>query len=216
MDSDDWIDPDTLERCYDKCREHSLDFAFFDAVSFSDSDEDTFWVEYRRAAFYPGIMKGTDAMLSMLRDRRYRCTVCMSLFSRKFLDRIGASFRSGIIHEDELFSALVYFNAQRIEAVDAAFYHRRIRGNSTMTGGFSKRNVDGYLTVLKESRAYAKGNNDAKKARRHLSTAIFEALMLSGWCLPASQKIRILGAMLMHPYAFRPRAFAVFLLKRSL
>ncbi|MFR0894323.1 MAG: glycosyltransferase family 2 protein [Alistipes onderdonkii] len=37
MDSDDLLEPDALERCYERCQSDRLDFVFFDAESFGAS-----------------------------------------------------------------------------------------------------------------------------------------------------------------------------------
>ena len=215
LDSDDTLQPNTLERCHALCERDQLDFVFFDARSFGPgADSESGWQDYHRAAHYPGIRRGPSTMQAMLHDGRYRCSVCMSLFRTAFLQRIGARFYPGIIHEDELFSALVYFRAERIEAIDAEFYNRRVRGESTMTKRFSRRNVDGYLTVIREAAAYVDGS-ETRQAYRLLVQSILLSLMHNGWCLPAKEKRRIIACLLRHPYAFRLRPFAILLLKKG-
>lgn len=214
MDSDDWIDADTLERCYELCERDNLDFCFFDGVSFGEEETGSGWQDYHRAALYGGIRKGHEAMAEMLKDGRYRCTVCMSLFRMSFLQKYGIRFRAGIIHEDELFSAQVYFNANRIESLNAEFYHRRLRGESTMTRKFSKRNVDGYMTVIAGCLEYVRTvAPEARKACRRLVSTILLSMMQNGYSLPAAEKMRVVGAVIRHPYSFRFRPFCILLLK---
>ena len=210
MDSDDMIRPETLERCLDLCVRDNLDFAFFDATSFGAESTGVGWQDYHRAAYYPGVLSGPETMARMLADGRYRCSVCMSVFRACFIK--GIEFHSGIIHEDELYSARVYFKAQRIEGIPEEFYLRRLRTDSTMTRRFSKRNVDGYLTVVREAPGYAL-TPSSKKACRALVSSIFLSLMHNGWCLPFGQKMRIVGSLAAHPYAFRFKPFCVLLLK---
>jgi len=215
MDSDDWIEPDTLERCTSICDRDNLDFAFFDAVSFGEVTG-WGWQDYHRAASYPGIWNGTELMESMLRDGKYRCSVCMSLFRKSFLDRISARFKVGIIHEDELFSALVYFNAKRVEGVEAEFYHRRVRGESTMTKRFTKRNVDGYLAVVDEGEKYARPLKPlADRAYKMLVDSVMTALMHNGYSLPAAEKARIVRKLAKHPYCFKFKPFCILLFKKG-
>lgn len=215
MDSDDIIEPDTLEKCFELCEKDKLDFAFFDASSFGGASKDSAWADYHRAAFYPGIRDGVETMERMLEDKRYRCSVCMSLFRKSFLDSNGIRFMPGIIHEDELFSALVYFNARRIEGIPTDFYLRRIRNDSTMTSAFSKRNVDGYLTVIRETDRYvAQKAPYAGNANRLLVKSIMLALMQNGYLLGAKDKLRILAALAAHPYSFRFKPFCILLFKR--
>ncbi|MGM9748202.1 MAG: glycosyltransferase family 2 protein, partial [Candidatus Cryptobacteroides sp.] len=87
MDSDDWIGPDTLKKCVEKCREENLDFVFFDAVSFgADFDSASCpWFDYHRSSSYTAPADGCSVMLDMLSKGLYRCSVCMCLFRRDFI-----------------------------------------------------------------------------------------------------------------------------------
>lgn len=214
MDSDDWIEPDTLERCYELCERDNLDFCFFDGVSFGDELTGSKWQDYHRAASYKGVRKGYEIMYEMLKDGKYRCTVCMSLFRTSFLNKFKTRFHSGIIHEDELFSAQVYFNANRIESINAEFYHRRLRGNSIMTRKFGKRNVDGYMTVIDGCFEHVRTIAPrAKKTCRRLVSTILLSMMHNGYALPANEKVRIVKAVFRHPYSFRLKPFCILMLK---
>ena len=52
MDSDDLLEPDALERCYERCQSDRLDFVFFDAESFGAAASDAAWFDYRRAKYF--------------------------------------------------------------------------------------------------------------------------------------------------------------------
>ena len=52
MDSDDLLEPDALERCYERCQSDRLDFVFFDAESFGTTASDAAWFDYRRAKYF--------------------------------------------------------------------------------------------------------------------------------------------------------------------
>lgn len=214
MDSDDWIEPETLKCCYELCERDNLDFCFFDGVSFGEKESGSGWQDYHRSAMYAGVRKGHETMCEMLADGKYRCTVCMSLFRASFLNKYKLKFQSGIIHEDELFSALVYFNANRIESLEAEFYHRRLRGDSTMTRKFDRRNVDGYLTVVDSCIEYVRTfTPDARRACRLLVSTIMLSMMHNGYMLPFNEKKRIVKAVMKHPYSFRFKPFCILLLK---
>lgn len=221
MDSDDWIESGTLERCVRECEEDNLDFVFFDGVSSRDDGSidaaKDKWLDYHRGGEYPDVQTGSSVMLDMLKKGIYKCTVCMSLFRRKFLDDNTLRFQDGMKrYEDEIFSAKAYSCAQRIKGIPFEFYHRRVRENSTMTAQFGKRNVDGYLEVAAEINAFFKGRED-NGIRRELISTFMLSLMHNGWKLPVKEKTGIAEAVLIkYPWTFRLKPFAAFLFKKFL
>jgi hypothetical protein len=79
----------------------------------------------------------------MLRDGVYRCSVCLNLFSMDLINKLPYRFYPGIIHEDELFTAMLYMLAKRVESIPKDYYHRRLRPESIMTtSSFSNKNVE--------------------------------------------------------------------------
>lgn len=214
LDSDDWIEPDTLEKCVDLCDKRNLDFAFFDAVNFGSEIN---WCDYHRAAIYPHTQSGPTIMCDMLKRGIYRCSVCMSMYRRTFLSKKHIRFQEGIIHEDELFSAIAYFNASRVQGIAKDFYHRRLHDDSTMTRTFSKKNVDGYLSVAKAVRKSGRLIPDCKEAMRRLISSYMLSLMHNGWNLPCKVKCEIADAILFkYPYSFKMKPFLGFMFKKGL
>lgn len=217
LDSDDWIEPDTLQSCVEICDRDELDFLYFDAISFNDKGKSTGqWIDYHRTTGIPEIKTGAVTLSNMLNAGNYRCTVCMSLFRRTFITKNQIRFHEGIIHEDELFSALAYFKAQKVEGYSRELYHRRFHGDSTMTTSFSEKNVDGYLTVTHEMRKYARNSNSYIKAMHDLTNAFMLTLMHNGWSLPFKQKMRVVNAILFkYPRSFRFKPFMILLFKKK-
>ena len=66
MDSDDLLEPDALERCYERCQSDRLDFVFFDAESFGTTASDAAWFDYRRAKYFgTEVCDGTDLLRTL-------------------------------------------------------------------------------------------------------------------------------------------------------
>lgn len=219
MDSDDWIEPDTLAACYEKCRSEELDFVFFDAVSFGGAKPSEPWYDYHRAArFEDRIYTGAELMERMLADKSYRCSVCLNLVSRELLDRASLRFHAGIIHEDELFTAILYLQARRVGRIDREFFHRRVREHSTMTSRFSPRNAEGYMTVLAELDRYARSRGPEIRRLAGLLTAyILNPVLRNAWALPAALRWRMAWTVLLrYPRRVRPASLATLLLKSPL
>ena len=217
MDSDDWIDRNTLESCVARCLKDKLDFVFFDAVSFgAEYDKTASWFDYHRAGSYPQVIQGCIAMKDMLGRGLYRCSVCMCLYRRDFITKNGIYFPEGILHEDEFFSAAAYLKAGRIAGIAEEFYHRRLRGNSVMTITFSERNAEGYLTTLKLCEGLGDTRQE-KDAVRLLTKGFVTSLMHNSWNLPLRYRTKIAWTIVTrYPYAFSAKPFLALLFKKYL
>ena len=125
MDSDDLLEEDALELCYHKCKEEKLDFVFFDALVFFENN-----VENAPTLNY----KHTEK----LEDKIYTGQEALE------------SFYPEIVHEDQLFTTLLYLQSTKAACIKRTFFHRRMRKDSTMTSKFAMRNIKGYLVVTEE------------------------------------------------------------------
>lgn len=218
MDSDDKIRKDTLERCVERCRRDNLDFVFFDAVSFGEDFDQSAcpWFDYHRSAGYTTASDGCSTIIDMLERKIWRCSVCLCLYRKDFILKNGLTFPTGILHEDESFSAAAFLKAHRVAGIPEEFYQRRIRSNSVMTTKFSQRNVDGYLRTLELVRPLGKDKR-SRKAVRKLSGAYLTSLMHNAGDLPFRTRMRILWEVVFrHPHAFSLRPAAGLLFRKGL
>lgn len=217
MDSDDWLESDALACCHALCEAHDLDFALFDAESFGAAEAAEPWFDYRRAGCFPGIHTGRELFLKQLEVSRYRSSVCLNLIRRELLDRTGLRFYAGIIHEDELFTATLYLEADRVEGIARSFFHRRVREASIMTSRFSERNVEGYLTVIRELHSRtARRDRSHRLPVRLLTRKILSVAMRRSWQLPAPVRRRLAAtALCRYPHCVDLKALAALLLKRT-
>lgn len=156
MDSDDVIEPDTLAVCVERCEAESLDFVFFDADILNKEAQLAASLKYNRAGCVAEgeVRTGNEMLAAQLQTRSYTPSPCLYLIRMAFLQQCKLGFYPGIIHEDQLFSALLYLRAGRVMYVQQAFFKRRLREASTMTQRFSWRNMNGYLTVANELLRY--------------------------------------------------------------
>lgn len=161
MDSDDLLEPNTLLACYDKCVSQNLQLITFDAdVFYEDDRTENKSFNYQRAGeLDEKVYKGIDLMEILLEKNLFRAVPWLFFVRRELIERINLRFLPGIIHEDELFSPILYLAADRIGYTPQVFFHRRIRANSTMTNNFSERNLKGYFSVIDNLELY-KANKD--------------------------------------------------------
>lgn len=219
MDSDDVLEPDTLAECYAKCTVENLDFVFFDAVSFGAPEASESWFDYHRAGhFEDRVYTGAELLDRMMRLACYRCSVCLNLIRRSFLEENGLRFHAGIIHEDELFTGILYLQARRVGRIEREFFHRRVRSCSTMTTTFSSRNVEGYLTVLRELSLYTEGCDvPTRRLLRRLTRYLLDPVLRNAWELSGVVRRRLAFTALGHySYAVKLRSLIILLCKRPL
>ncbi|MBP6064012.1 MAG: glycosyltransferase [Bacteroidales bacterium] len=163
MDSDDLLEQDALGICYNKCISEDLDFVFFDADVFSASNAQIGWEYIRAGKITEEMASGEVAMEKLLNTNLFRVAPWLFFIKRAFIENFKLRFYPGIIHEDELFTTQMFLLAQRVEYISKVFFHRRVRQNSTMTTRFSAKNVEGYLTVIRELRLFADRIDNHKK-----------------------------------------------------
>ena len=202
MDSDDWLEPQALQECLDKCSEDKLDFVFFDADVFSDNEGMVSIFDYHRCHMIEDrIYSGMEILDILLDNMGYRVSPCIHFINARFLKQINISFYPGIIHEDELYMALMYVQAKRVGLINQSFFKRRVRGNSTMTNKFAYRNMNGYLTVLAQLKLFAKDKDDQtqqiiEKTLRY----IFDPIIYTAHSLRFGDKIKVLKISIREKY----------------
>ena len=152
MDSDDLLEKDAMELCYNKCEEKELDFVFFDAQSFFEENiRNAPVLNYQRTdKLEDKVYTGPEAINIQLQHKTYTPSACLNVIRTAFLEERQLLFYPDIVHEDQLFTTLLYLQTRRTSCIQRSFFHRRIRKNSIMTCDFSLKNLKGYLTVTRE------------------------------------------------------------------
>lgn len=225
MDSDDLLELEALEQCYDLCEAKQLDFASFDAVSFyEDNEQHHLKLSYKRIGMSEELVyTGMEAMNMQLSLCQFSPSPCLNVIRRSFLEVHNLRFYPGIVHEDQLFIACLYLQAQRVGFLCHPFFRRRLRPNSVMTSSFAWRNAEGYLTVAQELLQFAEEqdteadgeNGEVKRTVDHLLAQMLDAAVWQAHVLPVGQRLR-LAAICMSRYRryVRPRTFVVLLVKK--
>ena len=81
----------------------------------------------------------------LVKNGDYLSSACLYLIKRNFLTDNDISFYDGIIHEDNLYTFLVFMHAERVGFVNRPLYLRRLREESIMTNEKNFENVYGYF-----------------------------------------------------------------------
>lgn len=220
MDSDDLLETDALEKCFEKCEKDELDLLLFDGISFGNEEYLKYpWFDYRRvSSLEDKIYDGRDLLEFLISLNKYRCSICLHLINHSFLNNTAIRFCPGIIHEDELFMAQLYLLAGRVGKIDRVFFKRRLRPDSIMTSPFTSKNLNGYLTVVRKVKRFA---SDRDKRTRDAAKA-FNRYTLNGFIpnaafLPLNERVKAFNiAIFEFPFSVKPKNLIKLLLKKAL
>lgn len=197
MDSDDVIEQDTLQRCYDYAETHDADICIFDAEPMYETGAAPIAWDYNRAFLLERdkAYEGEQLMDLQMRHNRQRAVVWLQFIKWSYLQETGLSFYEGIIHEDELFTPQLFLQSRRIYYLPCRFVKHRIRRSSIVGKGYSKRNFDCYLTVFDELFQFQDSPIIRRFARYTLSAAFY-----TGHVIPLTDKVKVFWRTLRSGY----------------
>ena len=180
MDSDDFLESKALEACLTKCETYNLDFVFFDADFINLNEKTDIGIRYNRKQYTDetSIYKGIDILNSQLDKRCYNPTVWLNFIQTDYIRKNNLSFLPGIIHEDQLFTCLLYLQADRVMSIHKNFFKRRLRENSIMKQHFSKKNMQCYFIVSDHLIRFASEN---PIVRNTIDKYLFQMLNTAAW-----------------------------------
>lgn len=181
MDSDDKIEANTLEICYQYAEATKADFIFFDGDIFYEKGAEELPWNYKRTYLCDENVKyqGNFLLNKMIDTEKHNCVVWLLFIRRNYLDHIGLIFYPGIIHEDELFTTILTLKSNNIFCLQKSLVHHRVRSTSTMGKHYSKRNINCYLTVMDELFKFQYSPLTKKFAHYTLSKVFYTAHVIS-------------------------------------
>lgn len=132
LDSDDWLDRNTIEELYALAYKNETDVVMFKLINYDQDKEIFYKSSYYCMDYMDGfcgkIFNHTDISHNML--FRLPESACNKLFKSSFIKDNELKFPEGLIHEDNPFNFEMLFAAKKILLIDEYFYNRRIRSNS--------------------------------------------------------------------------------------
>lgn len=153
VDSDDWIEPDTIERLVKQAEAEKVDLVRFNGVAFYEGGSAPkaegnydFSHVLKDKAVYIG-----EELLEKNR-KSYSASPCLYLVKKEVIDQHNLFFLEGVLHEDEYFTTRLFASVQSLSYLNEALYHRRYRIASTMTensNAHKMRSFESYLKVFK-------------------------------------------------------------------
>ena len=136
LDSDDWLEHNALQRLVENLDgEDMLCFSgrrFFEETgNYHPADQLT------EKAYLSGMEYYNENALQS-RDFAFVCVV-LRIYKREFLLKNNLLFKEGIFHEDNLFTPIMCYYAEKVRTINDCLYDYRVRANSITTTGNTKR-----------------------------------------------------------------------------
>ena len=136
LDSDDWLETKALERVSESLTDEDL--LCFSGRRFFEKENRYHDADQLKAQSYAtGMDYYNDNALSV-RDFAFVCVV-LRAYKREFLLSHELWFKEGILHEDNLFTPLACYYAEKVKVINDCLYDYRVRANSITTTGNVKR-----------------------------------------------------------------------------
>lgn len=160
IDSDDFLDRDSLTTCYAYAKELDADMVAFDAkVLYEDDFVGTFSPDYDRSYKLKDISNkliDSDTYIRYLnKNNALQTSVCLYIIRRELLLKHKLSFCPHILHEDDLFTFEILCLIDNVIYIPHMFYNRTVRNGSTVTSGAWK-NFDSLYIFIKELSIFRK------------------------------------------------------------
>ena len=166
LDSDDWLEDDALKILVDKTDDE--DMVCFSGRRYFEAEKAFRSPDRLKACVYPSGMDYYNDNALQSRDFAFVCVVLRS-YKRSFLRENELSFKEGIYHEDNLFTPVACFFAQKVRTIDVCLYDYRVRACSITTTYNPKRMRD-LLGTANELATFFMSKTDFDK------TVVFQAI----------------------------------------
>lgn len=152
LDSDDAYAPQTVETVLQRHESLQLDAYYFTArMQYDDhSLVRTNYESFMERIPCQEVLTGYQMLVHFCKTDSFRPSACMFSMKKELIDKAGLRFLPGIIHEDLLFTMMVFPLVERCIFDLEPLYIRRMRQGSTMTKARSIKNVQGLFTVTRK------------------------------------------------------------------
>ena len=156
VDSDDWLDLDTLEKMYFLAKKDKSDIVICDMV-----DHYSYYTIYHNCTKYNSVFEVTPS-------------ACNKIFRKELIKDFR--FLSKLWYEDFDFTTKILFNTNKISNISEGLYHCNCGHESTMNNNNSKKNLD-MITVINDIIDYLKKND--KYDKNIVSYLIFNHILIT-------------------------------------
>ena len=123
LDSDDYIEKNAIEVLVENMRTNNSEVVFLDGnIFYEEGAEIRPTNTYIRQRKYE-LCNGKEQLRKLIETGEYRTAVPFLFFKKEFLDNHQLRFKEGIIHEDELFTILVFMTDAMVSHCNFPLYN---------------------------------------------------------------------------------------------
>lgn len=191
LDSDDWLEEDTLEKLVQCITVEQADMIFFDAYAVDETKGIKSEKYYSHKQSYKSA-SGPEMMTQLLQNKEFHVTPWHMFFKREFLNKKQICFEEGIIYEDMIFAYQVFCEARKVAYLPEFLYSRRFRADSVMTSKVCDKNFESALKVYYCVKTYSEKIEYVKKNNNYIVRCAYNGLNVYK-CLDAEGKKTVHG-----------------------
>lgn len=173
VDSDDYIEPNTLELLQNATNMNPDVIAFQNVVE-GIPDNKNYHVKIDKQ-----ILSGQEYLSTCIDQTNLFVMVWRYAYSHEFIKKHQLSFHDGIIHEDEEWSFMALTLAKSVYFMDEDFYHYVKRPNSVMTTKNLRSNRD-YIQVAKTLDTFIRKTDIEPILKKKIKHRIFNFYYYNG------------------------------------
>jgi glycosyltransferase involved in cell wall biosynthesis len=172
LDSDDEMTPDCLTLLVEPLKKKSYDFVMGDAkpIGFGYHSKLTMKEE----------TLGVKNIARSFSSNNWHCVAWNKLYNKKYIQEHGIYFKEGILHEDELWGALIACTAESMFFVTKETYLHYKREGSIMGTDMGSRKLSYYMAVLKGFYEYQESNKLCFEGIENVERRLKNLLII--WC----------------------------------
>lgn len=191
IDSDDYIDPNFLERLYNEAKSYNLDIACGGNSKYYSKNNIVPMIR-DESLYETGVVTGEEFFIKQWSVNDFRGEVWDDLYKRNYLLKHKLTFIDGLLYEDNEFTTKALKYANRVKLVDTYGYYYRQREGSIMHSKKGKKNIEDILFIINQHLKLMNEDNklDLKIAYSKLITSEFYAFINSVMISNVQDKFR--------------------------
>lgn len=140
LDSDDFLEPDAVEKMYNKIEEKNADYVIGNYINATEEGE-----KWEKPVFDLERYKEFKLSITDYKNSFYimNSSVCNKIFRKEFLDCLGVKFVEGLPAEDAIFTTYCFMHSKDVYYTQAIVFNYRQRKGGSISSHCSTRYFEG-------------------------------------------------------------------------
>lgn len=141
VDSDDYIDLDTIENLYTISELHHADMCYLGMQIHTEKDNNKLRVQQSIQGNYPNVYDGKTLIGEFVKNREFFLYLCSVFYQSSFIKKYELKFKKLSIGLGGDFILRALCCATRVLVCSEKYYHYRVHGNSVMHSANAKQEL---------------------------------------------------------------------------